>query len=751
MKTPAMRAISLVALAAIGLSCSENSVGVPRGALVAVNLVPSFAQGPAGGPHIAIRRVTGVLRHGVDSIFAEATILGDSAVLEFQRVPVTGDSTRYGLRIQAFDSSNVLVFDAQQDLQLLPGNNPPFQAVLEYSAPDATVDTIHVVPALVALDWAGANASDNTCLNRVPSSTAVTQRAVAVTGKTAQGQDVTGVRVGWTSRDTTVATVDDQGVVRARCANKSAWIVARTFLNKVDSARVTVTAPAFSLRMSPESASVARGATLQLTAVTVDERNNATPASAVSWYSSDASRATVSSAGLVTGIANGRVIITARSGERTTVGVVQVVRPTAAKVTILPRQDTALVGQVRSFFARAYDSQNRVIGDATQFDWQSKNTAVATVSAGVVKALAVDSTYIFARIDGVKDSIPFVVASQMAPGAVQGIIKDGVTEQGISGATVQSGATTVQTGANGEFILAGLHDGDNVTVTATGYVSVTVYDMPVYSNDTLRVPAAPLAPTSSSSGTMTGRVVNVFTGGGAAGITVKAYAGINAAPSPTRPDVQPNYTATTGSDGTYSMSQAAAGAYTFVASGTGYGESNGVGIALGGSTRNNGDIILPPASTSGGIYAVLTWGTCGQAGVPCDLDAHMTGPKVSDTTRFHVYSGTTAYVAGDSIAALDVSDASGPGPEVLGIRPSAPPGVYRFSVHDVSNGANNASLALSQAANARVDVYMNNRVVATFFPPAGSAGTVWKVFEWDGARFTQLGDIVYVADPGTVP
>lgn len=753
MTTSALRVLSIVALAAVSFSCADSLIsGVPRGGLAALNLAPSFAQGASGGPDIDVARLTGVLRRGTDSLFAEATILGDSAILEFQRVPVTGDSTRYLLGIQAFDSSNVLVFDAEQSIRVLPGNNPPVQAVLEYSAPDATVETIDIPDAAVALDWAGAAPNDNSCLNRAANAQAVTQKQLSVTGKTAGGQDVSGVRVGWTSRDTTVVTVNDNGLVRSRCSNKSTWVVARTFLDKSDSVRVTVTAPAFSLRMSPESTSVARGATVQLTAVTVDENGNEASASQVSWHTSDAARATVSATGLVSGVSNGRALITARSGDRTTIGVVQVVRPAAAKVAILPRSETVRPGQYSTLFARAYDAQNRVIGDAREFDWFSKDPAIATVQGGTAKGIALGNTYIVAKIDGVKDSVPFAVSNDVPTGAVEGIIRDGSTEQGIVGASVQGRDTTVQTGLDGKFLLPRLSNGDDVTVTAQGYVPVTVYDVPVYTNDTLRIPPAPLAPTSSQQGTMTGKVVNALNGGGVAGATVRAYVGVNAAPSPRRPDVQPAYSTTTASDGSFSIA-AAPGAYTFMATGTGYSQATSVGIAIGGSTRHAGEIILPPAATGGGMYVVVTWGTCGNPGVPCDLDAHLTGPQVgSDTTaRFHTYHAARAYVAGDTVSALDVNDVTGPGPEVISLRPSAQPGVYRFYVHDATNAANSASLALSQTSGVRVDIYMDSRVVATFFPPGGQAGTLWKVFEWDGARLTQAGTIAYQADVTTLP
>jgi uncharacterized protein YjdB len=103
----------------------------------------------------------------------------------------------------------------------------------------------------------------------------------------------------------------------------------------------------------------------------VDENGNTAPASTVNWQSSNTARATVSATGLVTGVTNGRVLVTARSGDRTTVAVVHVVRPPAAKVITIPEADNLAVGSVQVYYAKAADANNRIIGDATGFVWSS--------------------------------------------------------------------------------------------------------------------------------------------------------------------------------------------------------------------------------------------------------------------------------------------------------------------------------------------------------------------------------------------
>lgn len=754
MSTSAIRVLAVAAVAAVSITCADSSAtGIRRVGLAGFALAPSFAQAADGGPDIDVTRVRGVLRNGTDSSVADAAVVGDTATLEFRNVPVTGDSTKYELEVDAFDANNVLVFHAEDELQVKPGDNEPAAPVLEYSAPDVTVETIDISVTSLQLDWAGADANDVSCLNRAPKQPSTTQQQLTITGKSAANQVVPNVRVGWTSRDTSVVSVTEGGLVRSRCSNKSTWVVARTFLDKADSIEVTVTAPPFSLVMSPDSTDVERGATTQLTALAIDENNNTVPASQVTWHSSNTTRATVSASGLVSGLNNGRVLITANSGSRTTVGVVNVVRPRAAKVLAIPQVDTLAVGQVRVYYAKAADANNRIIGDAKDFEWSSSNTAVATIGAasGVATAVAVGDASLIVSIDGKKDTVALRVEQARPGGSIKSVIVDAKTDAPLSGVLLQGPNTSTTTAADGSFLLSGLQPGDNITISKTGYVTVTLYDAPVFANYVLQIPDAGLPP-AGGTGTVTGKVVNALSGSGIQGITVKAYSGLNAAPSPKRPNVQPVATVSSNSSGIYTFTGLPAGAYTLHFSGTGYSENITIGSAIGGQTETLSNVLLPPASAGAGLVIVLTWGESA-TNVPADLDAHVTGPRAQpDTGRFHVYNAARAYVSGpDTIAALELDDQSYRGPEVVTLRSSAAPGAYRFYVHNYSGRTVGSSRSLADSSHARVDVYQDNRVVGTFFPPAGQQGTLWKVFEFDGARLFPVNVITHQENATALP
>ena len=756
-----VRVLAVAALAAVGISCADQSLSGNGAKLALLPISPAFSTAPDGGPDIDVRRIRGVLRNGsgTDSAIAEADVVGDSAILEFLRVTVTGDSTAYNLGVQAFDNNNVLIFQGNQTLQVKPGENPPATPTMTYVAPDTAAKALDiragtppVSAATTNLRWQGAITGNTTCLNRVTETNPVTQVQLTAIGKTQAGADVANVRVGWTSLDTTVATVDANGLVKSRCSNKVTSVIARTFTDRADTIAINVYAPPFTLKMNPEAVSVQRGATRQLDARVIDERGNESSASGVTWVSSDPTKATVSASGLVTAIRNGRVQITASQGDRATVGIVDVVRPAAASVKIIPQKDTAAVGMIRQFVAVAFDAANKVISDAVDFVWSSSRTTVAAVDQkGVATAGNVvdDTTILSATIDGKTGTGSLRVVSALAPGTLKGVVNNGSTDTPISGASVSvDGGTPVTTNAAGQFQLNGVQQGNSIIVSATGFISITFFDAPAFPGQTIFVDDIPLPPNSTGTGTVNGKVINALNSQGVSGITVKAYSGLNAAPSPRRPSPTVVATTTTSATGTYSFSLAP-GAYTFVASGTGYSQSVGIAVAIGGQTRTTGDIILPPTAPNSGIYAVLTWRGPG-TNVPTNLDLHITGPtSTTDTTRFQVHSGNPSFViAPDTIAIIDVPDASGPGAEVGSIRPGGVPGIYRVYVKNV--GGISGSKALADSSDARVDVFQDNRLIATFLPTTGAAGTVWEVFRFDGARITPSGTMSSPATPNVL-
>jgi len=86
-------------------------------------------------------------------------------------------------------------------------------------------------------------------------------------------------------------------------------------------------------------------------------------------------------------------------------------------------------------------------------------------------------------------------------------------------------------------------------------------------------------------------------------------------------------------------------------------------------------------------------------------------------------------------AQLDVDVTAGFGPETMTIYQQLT-GTYVYHVHDFTTYQDAASTALA-GSGARVEVYQNNQLVQTFTVP-NQPGTLWTVFQLDGATITPL-------------
>src|SRR5207249_4539476 len=138
-----------------------------------------------------------------------------------------------------------------------------------------------------------------------------TTQLSAVT-KDAAGSVLSGRVISWTSSNTAIATVSAAGLVMGVAAG-SATITA-TSEGKSGTASVTVAiVPVASVTVSPATAVVLVGATVQLTTTLKDAAGNVLSGRSVTWASGTPAVATVSSTGLVTGVAASAATITATS------------------------------------------------------------------------------------------------------------------------------------------------------------------------------------------------------------------------------------------------------------------------------------------------------------------------------------------------------------------------------------------------------------------------------------------------------
>src|SRR5205823_1334978 len=205
--------------------------------------------------------------------------------------------------------------------------------------------------------------------------------------------------VTWASGNPSVATVSPSGQVTG-VAPGTAPITA-TSEGKSGTATLTVTSvPVASVSLSPATATIRVGQTMQLTATPKDSAGNTLTGRVVTWGNSNTSVATVSGSGLVTSVAAGTATLTATSDGQAGSAVVTVTLVPVASVAISPATATILVGQTLQLTATPKDSAGGTLTGRT-VTWTSGNTSLATVStSGHVTGVAARSATITATSEG---------------------------------------------------------------------------------------------------------------------------------------------------------------------------------------------------------------------------------------------------------------------------------------------------------------------------------------------------------------
>jgi uncharacterized protein YjdB len=141
-------------------------------------------------------------------------------------------------------------------------------------------------------------------------------------------------------------------------------------------------------------------------AVGQDRQLSVVGATKIDWQSGDPNIVTVSSAGLVSGVAPGTARIVARSNSASDTSVVTVRKPIES-VELLSDSVEIAVGQSATLAFRAFDSDGQEVEDVetAKAEWTSISPDVATVdSAGRVSTQLLGSAPIVVNVDGKKDT-----------------------------------------------------------------------------------------------------------------------------------------------------------------------------------------------------------------------------------------------------------------------------------------------------------------------------------------------------------
>lgn len=374
-----VRALGLLALLA---TCRDAGTG-PLAVIAAVSLTPSHSTLPAP-----------------QSIQLVAT----------PRDPSGKPNARASVRWHSSDSTLASVSPSG----LVSTHAPGFVTITATSGPASGISTLNILPAAATL----AISPDSGLL--LGGDSLVFHAAVYDSLGTVLG----GRSVQWSSSDTTVVRMTPDGYAHGRAPGR-AFVMA-----KVEGAQATALvrvwcSPFTHIEASPDSAWVSVGELLGLTASATDPNCGLAPY-AIQWKSLDPGLATVTQAGVVTAIGQGRARIVAVGAQFEDLGLADTVivhiDPRVASVTVVPDSFTAQWFAWEFPQAVVRDSAGTVL-QGHVVAWSSSNGTVAHFLHDSLLTSAVGTITIRAKVDGVTGTGTVTVDSTPAPSLVPSTIE----------------------------------------------------------------------------------------------------------------------------------------------------------------------------------------------------------------------------------------------------------------------------------------------------------------------------------------
>lgn len=227
------------------------------------------------------------------------------------------------------------------------------------------------------------------------------------------------------------------------------------------------------VEIKPDSASVLPGDSILFKATARDAQGAAVVGASITWSTSDASVARVSSAGWLVGIAPGGPVRVSAAAATGTAGsaLVTVSRPSIASIAVTPSSKSVIENDTIKLSAVARDSRGVGLFDRT-FIWTSRDTNVARVSAkGTVTGVAPGGPVtVLVASEGVSDSARITVTR----GSVAVVAVSLSAKTAARGRTVQASATVLDVqgrALKGRTPAWSVSDTTRASITPTGLVT----------------------------------------------------------------------------------------------------------------------------------------------------------------------------------------------------------------------------------------------------------------------------------------
>lgn len=228
--------------------------------------------------------------------------------------------------------------------------------------------------------------------------------------------------------------------------------------------------PVSAVEITPNSASLTVGQTSQLSVSLKDPSGTILSGRSLAWSSANAAVASVSTTGLVTGLASGTTTISVTSEGRTGSASVTVLPMPVSTVVVSPSTGSVQAGQTVQLTATLSDANGGVLSGRT-IAWTSANPAVATVSAtGLVSTVAPGAVTISATSEGKSGSAQITVV----PVPVASVTVSPTTASIQTSQTVQLSAALLDANGNaptGRTVTWSTSNANIASVNASGLVT----------------------------------------------------------------------------------------------------------------------------------------------------------------------------------------------------------------------------------------------------------------------------------------
>ncbi|MDP5211004.1 S-layer family protein [Microbulbifer sp. 2205BS26-8] len=311
---------------------------------------------------------------------------------------------------QSEDSSVATVSGSGVATAVAPGSTrifASFAGIVSNRAPitvsGAVLTSIQVTPAVVSLPM--GNSQQLTALG------------IFSDGSTT---DITN-SVTWFSDNTAIATVDSLGEVMAVAVGSTSVSASQDGIVS-NTVSVTVTAALTSIQVTPAVVRLPTGYSQQLTALGFfSDGSTADITNSVTWFSDNTAIATVDSLGELMAVAVGSTIVSASQGGIVSNTVsVTVTNAVLTSIQVTPAVVNLPAGYSQQLTAQGNFSDGSTLDITTSVNWDSDNTAIATVdSLGEVMAVAAGGTIVSANRDGIDSNMVSVTVTNAVLTSIQ--------------------------------------------------------------------------------------------------------------------------------------------------------------------------------------------------------------------------------------------------------------------------------------------------------------------------------------------